>query len=327
MFYKSKKDSMSKLKIHGWIQSMLVLLICCVSLIGCSKENDTKEYKGSYIFCLDTNETKVSYEKYTWKSDGIRSRIDECLEELQKDPSDISMKKAFPDDVRVDDYVLEGNGQLTLYFNSGYNNLDGVSEILRRAAIVKTLCQINGVETVQFYVSGQPLTDSNSEAVGFMTADSFIDNTGGETTYKQQATLNMYFSDYTGKSLVEVPVDITYDATIPLEQLAIEQLIKGPYSIDGVKEDEVLPTIPEGTLLNKITVKENTCYVDFSSEFLEKRRNISEEVAIYSIVNTLAELSNINKVQFSINGEQVLLYNDSIDLGAVFERNLDLVKY
>ncbi len=322
MFWKGKKD-----RIYRFCQGICLLVLCSILCIGCSKEKETKGYKGSYIFCLDTNETKVGYEKYTWKSDGIRSRIDECLEELQKEPSDISLKKAFPDDVRVDDYVLEGNGQLTLYFNSGYNNLSGVSEILRRAAIVKTLCQINGVETVQFYVSGQPLTDSNKEAVGFMTADSFIDNTGGETTYKQQATLNMYFSDYTGKSLVEVPVDITYDATIPLEQLAIEQLIKGPYSIDGVKEDEVLPTIPEGTLLNKITVKENTCYVDFSSEFLEKRRNISEEVAIYSIVNTLVELSNINKVQFSINGEQVLLYNDSIDLGSVFERNLNLVKH
>ncbi len=320
-------QNMKKHKTYTMMKSLLLVMVCCILCIGCSKKEETEEYTGSYIFCLDTNENKVGFVKYTWKTDGIRSRIDECLEELQKDPSDISLKKAFPDDVRVDDYILEGNGQLTLYFNSGYNNLSGVSEILRRAAIVKTICQVNGVESVQFYVSGQPLTDSNMEAVGFMTADTFIDNTGGETTYKQQATLNMYFSDFTGKSLVEVPVDITYDATIPLEQLAIEQLIKGPYTIEGVKEDEILPTIPEGTVLNKITVKENTCYVDFSSEFLEKRRNISEEVAIYSIVNTLAELSNISKVQFSINGEQVLLYNDNIDLGSVFERNLDIVKH
>jgi germination protein M len=158
-----------------------------------------------------------------------------------------------------------------------------------------------------------------------MTADSFIDNTGGETTYKQKATLNMYFSDSTGRNLVKVPVDITYDATIPLEQLAVEQLIKGPYSIDGVDPDKVEATIPEKTDLNKISVKENICYVDFSDEFLDKRTNISAEATIYSVVNTLVELSNINKVQFSINGEQVLLYNDTIDFGSTFERNLDIV--
>ncbi|WP_337473760.1 GerMN domain-containing protein, partial [Jutongia sp.] len=60
-------------------------------------------------------------------------------------------------------------------------------------------------------------------------------------------------------------------------------------------------------------------------EFLKKRTNISAETTIYSVVDTLAELSNINKVQFSINGEQVLLYNDTIDFGSAFERNLDIV--
>lgn len=303
----------------------LVMMACCLLGSGCSGK-DNEEYTGEYIFCLDANETKVGFEKYTLQQNNPNDQIKELLKKLKTEPSDISLKKAIPDDVRIDEYVIDDAGQLTLYLNAAYDKLSGVSEILRRAAIVKTLCQVDGVEGVQFYVSGQPLTDSNMEAIGYMTADSFIDNTGGETTYKQKATLTMYFSDNTGKSLVEVPVDITYDATIPLEQLAIEQLMNGPYSIEGVNPDRVLPVIPKGTRLNKITVKDNTCYVDFSEEFLNKPQNISEDVALYSIVNTLSELSNINKVQFSINGEQVLLYNDSVDFGATFERNLDIVK-
>lgn len=311
---------------RAWLYPLLMLVLAGSILItGCSRKKK-EEYNGKYIFCPDTSETKVGFEKYTLASEGTQNQVDELLKKMQAEPSDLSLKKAFPDDVRVDEYILDESGQLTLYLNSGYSNLNGVSEILRRAAIVKTLCQVDGVESVQFYVSGQPLTDSNMEAIGYMTADSFIDNTGGETTYKQQATLNMYFSDNTGKALVEVPVNITYDATIPLEQLAMEQLINGPYSIDGVDVDQILPTIPEGTQLNKVTVKENTCYVDFSPAFLKKRRDISADVAVYSIVNTLVELSNVNKVQFSINGEQVLLYNDTIDFGSTFERNLDIVK-
>jgi germination protein M len=291
---------------------------------GCSFHKE-KKYTGDYIFCPDANETKVGFENYTPKATDRDGLVKEYLQKLQEEPEDIELKKALPEDVEVDEYLFDDAGQLTLYFSSGYGKLKDVSEILHRAAIVKTLCQIDGVDGVQFYVAGQPLTDSNLNAVGYMTADSFIDNTGGETTYKQNATLNMYFSDSTGRSLVKVPVDITYDATIPLEQLAVEQLIKGPYSIDGVDPDAVEATIPENTELNKISVKENTCYVDFSEEFLEKRTNVSAEATIYSVVNTLVELSNINKVQFSINGEQVLLYNDTIDFGSAFERNLDLV--
>lgn len=297
----------------------------CVSFAGCSQKTE-QEYTGYYVFCPDANEMKVGYEKYTPKAKETAKLVDEFIKQMKKEPEDISLKKAIPDDVRVDEYLFDDAGQLTLYLSSGYGKLNGVSEILRRAAIVKTLCQIDGVEGVQFYVAGQPLTDSNLDAIGYMTADSFIDNTGGETTYKQKATLDMYFSDNTGRSLVKVPVDITYDATIPLEQLAIEQLINGPDSIDGMDQEEVFPTIPEGTQLNKITVKENICYVDFSSAFLKKRMNVSAEATIYSVVNTLVELSNINRVQFSINGEQVILYNDTIDFGSTFERNLDIVK-
>ncbi len=291
---------------------------------GCQKNSD-EDYKGYYIFGLDANETKVAYEKYTPVSKNTEELVEEFLNKMSDKPEDVYMKKAVPDDVTIDNYVISEEGSLSIYFNSSYGNYTGVPEILRRAAIVKTLCQIPGVEDVQFYVAGQPLTTSNMEAVGIMTASQFIDNTGGETSYKQNATLNMYFSDYKGTALVEVPVEITYDATIPLEQLAIEQLMKGPYSIEGINKKSVLPTIPAGTRLNNVTIKENTCYVDFSSDFLNKRKSVTSDVAIYSVVNTLVELPAINKVQFSIDGGQVLEYSDSVGFGEPFERNLDLV--
>lgn len=291
---------------------------------GCQKNSD-EDYKGYYIFGLDANETKVAYEKYTPVSKNTEELVEEFLNKMSDKPEDVYMKKAVPDDVTIDNYVISEEGSLSIYFNSSYGNYTGVPEILRRAAIVKTLCQVPGVEDVQFYVAGQPLTTSNMEAVGIMTASQFIDNTGGETSYKQNATLNMYFSDYKGTALVEVSVEITYDATIPLEQLAIEQLMKGPYSIEGINKKSVLPTIPAGTRLNNVTVKENTCYVDFSSDFLNKRKSVTSDVAIYSVVNTLVELPAINKVQFSIDGGQVLEYSDSVGFGEPFERNLDLV--
>ncbi len=291
---------------------------------GCQKNSD-EDYKGYYIFGLDANETKVAYEKYTPVSKNTEELVEEFLNKMSDKPEDVYMKKAVPDDVTIDNYVISEEGSLSIYFNSSYGNYTGVPEILRRAAIVKTLCQVPGVEDVQFYVAGQPLTTSSMEAVGIMTASQFIDNTGGETSYKQNATLNMYFSDYKGTALVEVPVEITYDATIPLEQLAIEQLMKGPYSIEGINKKSVLPTIPAGTRLNNVTIKENTCYVDFSSDFLNKRKSVTSDVAIYSVVNTLVELPAINKVQFSIDGGQVLEYSDSVGFGEPFERNLDLV--
>ncbi|MCI5588386.1 MAG: GerMN domain-containing protein [Lachnospiraceae bacterium] len=307
-----------------------LIFVCFITmaliLTGCKSKKSKETYNGYYIFGINATETKVSYEKYKPKSDSSLALIDEFIKKMQQEPHDLSMKKAIPDDVKIDDSVLAGSGELSLYLNAAYSNYTGTAEILRRAAIVKTLCQIPDVKAVEFYVAGQPLTNSKMETIGLMTSDLFIDNTDGEKSYKQQATLNIYFADSSGTSLIKEPVKIQYDATLPLEELAVRQLIKGPSTVKNINSKKLLPTVPKGTILNKITTKENTCYIDFSDDFLKKPNNITDEVAIYSVVNTLIELPTINKVQFSINGEQVLIYNDKINFGDAFKRNLDIVR-
>lgn len=303
--------------------SILLFSVAFFSLTGCGRGKTN--YQGYYIYCLDTNETKVEGEEYTPKGEDDKALIKEFLLRMDREPENISLKKAIPDNVTLDDYTLSEAGDLSLSWTASYGNYTGTSEILRRAAIVKTLCQIPSVNTVEFFVAGQPLTDSNLNAVGFMTAETFIDNTGAET-YTQTTTLTVYFSNKSGTKLRKVPVEITYDAAIPLEQQAVEQLVAGPGAIKDGSARDLLGTIPKGTKINKVSVKENTCYLDLSDDFLKKPADISENVAIYSVVNTLTELPNINKVQFSIDGEQVMLYNEYVGFGEPFETNLDIVE-
>ena len=65
--------------------------------------------------------------------------------------------------------------------------------------------------------------------------------------------------------------------------------------------------------------------MNFDENFLNQIYNVSTDVAIYSVVNSLAELTSVNKVQISINGETNLMYRESVSLSTVFERNLSLV--
>ena len=52
---------------------------------------------------------------------------------------------------------------------------------------------------------------------------------------------------------------------------------------------------------------------------------IAEPIVIYSIVNSLVELSNVNKVQIAVNGDSNKIYRDSYDLSVMYERNLDFM--
>ena len=79
--------------------------------------------------------------------------------------------------VKVLGFEVE-DGNITVDFGGGYYEMGTVREVLCRAAIVQSLVQIDGIESVSFEVEGNPLTDDKGQIVGSMRAEDFIENTG-----------------------------------------------------------------------------------------------------------------------------------------------------
>ena len=88
----------------------------------------------------------------------------------------------------------------------------------------------------------------------------------------------------------------------------------------------LIPSINPNTKIISIAVKDNICYVNLSKEFLVTQSDVLPEVTVYSIVNSLIELQNINKVQISVEGNNAIVFRDTIDMAVLFERNLDILK-
>ncbi|GAA4295273.1 hypothetical protein GCM10023142_32860 [Anaerocolumna aminovalerica] len=302
-----------------------VLLVPFI-VTGCGNKNNKKNNNVlkeniKKIYYVDTNETKIVCQEYTPVSKTKEDLVDEYLEALSQEPKDITMKKALPDNVQVEERFFNEDGRLTLNFDSDYKSLTGISEVLCRATIVKTLSQIEEVEYIEFNVNGQPLMGPNEKPIGFMESSDFIDNTRAENVF-----VTMYYANETGKALVSSNLKISYDGNRSIEQLIIQQLISGPEVIEGPLEKEMKKSIPDGTELLKVTTKDGICYVDFNDKFMTKIQGVEDEVVIYSVVNSLVELSGINKVKFSINGEVKKNYGDGIPFEGLFERNLEIVE-
>lgn len=315
-----------------WVELQLIFFLSAVIvsiwfLFGCSKRQEEEEKNNhSYeIYYLNNGETKLVPEFYEAENVSFHELVEELLQAMDHSPRELSLRKAKSDDIILKSIEADNKGQLTIDFSSEYKKMDPVKEILYRAAVVKTLCQINGVEFIQFYVEGQPLTDQNEKVIGFMSADNFIDNTGKETNYYQNVSMVLYFANKGGDRLKEIHLTQVYDGTVTMEQLVIQQLLAGTGSVEELGAG-YYDTVPEGTNLLKTTTKEGICYVDFNSQFLNKREGLSDEVAVYSVVNSLAELSSVNKVQFTIDGLSVEKYGEGLAFDDIFERNLDIVE-
>lgn len=298
-----------------------IFLIMMVCFSACSGGQETSAEGSFVLYYKNAAETNLVAVPYEIEAETTEGQIDELLAALEVSPDDQTLKKVKPDDVLINEHFFGEDGQLILNFDSAYTNIEAITEVFCRAAIVKTLCQIEGVDYIEFYVNGQTLMLGGEIPIGQMESSDFIDNTGKDTSFVQTTDITVYFSDATGEMLNDVRLVVESSGSKSIEQLVTEQLILGP------PEDaaDVYPVVPEGTVLNRVTTRDGTCYVDLSSEFMNKREEITADVAVYSIVNSLCELPSVSKVQFTIDGEARKNYQD-LDLTIVFERKLELMK-
>lgn len=311
------------LRIFRILFIFILITACCSMTVACDSGENTSG-TAYLVYYIDSEQTGFSTEEVydANESEDMVETLTELLKKLQMDDPDGKHTPPISKDLEVSDFQIKEN-QLSVYFTAAYNNKSGLDEVLARAAIVKTLCQVPGIEYVEFYVEDQPLMIDGS-AVGRMSADDFILNLDDDKT-KQCKKVTLYFPTKDGNNLCAVYTEVTYDAAQPLAQMVVQKLIEGPDAVEEADQSAVTAAIPADTVLNSTTIRDNICYVDLSEEFTEMIPGVSSDVVIYSIVNTLCELSNVNKVQFLIDGEPQDKYGETLEFYLPFERNLDLV--
>lgn len=98
----------------------------------------------------------------------------------------------------------------------------------------------------------------------------------------------------------------------------VKLLLNEPYTtlmqllIEGPKNEQLEKLIPKGTVINKIELKNDILYIDLSKEFIENHQG-GEELesnTIYSIVNTMTQLTEVNGVKILIEGEMDKAFED-----------------
>lgn len=295
---------------------ILMILIFSILLAGCSDKNKiSTSGKTVEVYYIDTKTSVLVSESYQMKDTQTTEQIHKLLNQIKTTPKKLGYYCAIPKNVHCD-FTLGKSGSLLINFNESYNVLTGIDRILSCAAIVKTLGQVKGVQDIQFNINGQPMKDSNGDVIVPLKKEDFIDNNETNMSYK----IKLYFANKAGDALLEDIADINYSGTESIEAQILQRLIDGP------TKQGMYPTIPKGTKVLSISKADGICTIDFNEKLLDKLPNVKEEIAIYSIVNTLVELPDVNKVSFTINGIEQKKFMESVDFNQPFETRLDLIK-
>lgn len=307
-------------KMKRYIFLLLFLFSLTFFAAGCGRKENQGVGKTYQIYYVNNEETRIFSNPYQTETEEKQVLLDELIAQLSAIPEKMEYRAPLAGSFELLGYTWDTE-QVTMNFDEHYKELNSIYEILVRAAVVRTLTQVDGVKYVSFTVQNEPLMDSSSVAVGTMSADLFIDNAGNEINTYEKVNLHLYFANEAGTGLVEENQrNVVYNSNIPIEKLVVDRLIAGPVT------EGSYPTVNPSAKLVGVTVKDGVCYVNFDEAFLSQPYNVSSDVTIYSITNSLVELSNVNKVQIAVNGETSLFYQESVSLTNIFERNLDLIE-
>ena len=293
---------------------LLPVLCLCICMTACNRQKTAEE--GTYlIYMLNNEETKVEAHAGNIMSTEKEEMLEEFLEALATQSERLEYKAPLSLGFHLLSAEVVDN-QIILDMDEAYGKLSASTEVLARAAIVRTLTQIPGIRYVQFTVEGRKLYDNTGNPVGPMSADLFIDNDGNEINTYELARVKLYFDTTAGDKIIGAYREKYYSTNMPMERFIVEELILGPSG----KVEGLYPTVNPETKILGVTTQDGVCYVNFDNGFLTLVNNVQAEVAIYSVVNSLTELNNVSKVQILVNGAVPAGYEKS-----VYERNLEYV--
>lgn len=302
------------------IAVIIAVIIVIATVVGIFINRDSDLSKKDFkMYFLTENGSSITAEskKITYNSDD--EILDVVLDSMLKGPSDRKNQPIAGNGTRILDLSQYGS-KLTIDFSKHFLQDDDTKNMLSVYAIVKTLCQIDKISSVMVTVEGKSVKAADNTSIGFLSHKDI--NLETDTYTSDSKVITLYFADKDGKSLVRETRTIKITDTKPIESYIISELIKGPVN------NNLVATLSPDTELISAETASDTCHVTFKNFIdinLSEPESDKSKLAVYSVVNSLAELDEVTYVRFLFEGkteENVGPFKFSED----FKKDKDIIK-
>lgn len=293
----------------------IIALVIAFNFAGDKEPQVSDNLKTQEIYYVEKENSSIKPEYREIQGTTFVEKMENALIAMATPPKAENLAVAIPQTVEILS-VSYSNLTATVDVSESYMELITGQEMFCRAAIVWTLTSFYFVDGVKITVEGKPLLKTNGEAIGAFGRENLIVDAQIEaqpTNYSRILTL--YFVNKEGTALVKEQRKVEVNPNQPIERYVIEQLILGP-TVEGN-----IATVPPETKIRDIQTQDGICYLDLSQDFVTKHQGgtTGETFTIYSIVNSLAEIATIEKVQFLIEGEKQDEFKGHLEFGKPFE--------
>ncbi len=285
---------------------MLLAMLMLFSFTACKQDDDeveeytTNENSMIEIYYPTDNKVVKSEEKYQIKQpDSVSAAVEEIM---------LCLKEKLDESLEYHTYMLDGDNNVSLEFTSnGEYNTEYI--LLAKAAVVQTIFQVKDIKSVNIKITD---IGGNVISENHFLRDSFYFYDYVEDETLNNIDLTFYYGGEDGETLVSEIRSINAPPNVTLEEAIINELAD-------------MGAIPSSTKVNSVSINGDICYLDLSDDFAEDVSGVKSDVVIYSVVNSIAALSNVDKVQILIDGEHVETYRETTYIYEPLEFNNDIL--
>ncbi|MBQ7034019.1 MAG: GerMN domain-containing protein [Clostridia bacterium] len=269
----------------------ILILLCAVFLLGgCAPKN------GATVKLYFTEKGEIAEETRSVEQEG--SVLETAIRTLLDGPRKMGHERVIPEGttllgVNIVGTVAEIN--LSAAFDTGTD----AQRLLSRYTLIHTACSAGDVQKVKLLTEGVPLRSlQDGTMLGALgAADISLTEPGSSTPL----LLTLYFPDATAAYLVPETRQITLTEGTSTAFAAVQELLRGPAS------SHLVSALSDKTVLLDAEIRNGICFVNMNAEFLKNTTGgrTWETAAVYSIVNTLTALPDVQEVRFLVEGETV----------------------
>jgi len=316
-----------------WTVLCLIFLQMAAMLGGCrtieGENSEESDVQGETVRLYYTNDTSTTLHEESIileEEMSSKERVEQVMRKLQEPPE--GFQSIVPEGIRVvynitlSDTDPQKIQLIQLSVRGEYENLAPNVENVFRVGLMKSLIRMQNVNCVELYAN-QKKEDGTSGLVkvSSLTQDTVIVNESDENFFKDNIEVTLYFLDEDGDKLVTE----TRSATVMISDRIVDRIMA--MLIAGPQDKSHKASIPEGTVVNEVLLRNGVCYVDVNEAFVKNQvaGETTESLTIYSIVNSLTQIYGVNSVQFLIDGQQKEYYKSNVKINTPLKANMDWV--
>lgn len=265
------------------------------------------------LYFLNETSTSIQAQKRSIKYDYEAQLPDKVIEELKTGTSDGKSVGVMDENVHWS--ITRDDTRLVVDFSQRFLTTDATKNLLATYAVIKSLCQLDGVSAVKVTVEGGEIITPDNSRIDYLT-DKDI-NLESDTQSGENHTIKLYFIDKETKEFYPESRAVKVIDQASPERYIVAELIKGPQ-----REGLEAVLAPDTQILSAETT-DGTAYINMPQSFVDKNSGSKEKElrAVYSIVNSVCELPEVNNVQFLIEGKKTTGFTN-VDLSVLLYSNI-----